>query len=359
MKLNSKRSAVAEWLVIAAVLFMKTALTQPLYEQLLWLSGSYYISKAVLAAAVAAAVVAVALTLMLKNADSFGSWAKVLIILIVAEPMLLSGTVSLFHAVAVLITVIWVAVCLKVENRIIAAAVSVVATAAMSFIMPCSVFSLIPLGILVLLITTKNDTLSVIFTLIGSAASVAASVIGVQFSEAELRTHFGLNGIFEQYGGNESHPLSFEGLNAVMNFEQASKAAFASLPVVIFAACIVYGLIRYSDAQEMKKTGRKPAAIKKIIPVALIVLPYVISAFGSIICNGNGALTVFNFAPLVIILALAKAGNRAVIDSLEKVSAFAKAHPVISVIAIVWVASYTMAFADNGKIFTYATQFFQ
>ena len=68
MKLNSKRSAVAEWLVIAAVLFMKTALTQPLYEQLLWLSGSYYISKAVLAAAVAAAVVAVALTLMLKNA---------------------------------------------------------------------------------------------------------------------------------------------------------------------------------------------------------------------------------------------------------------------------------------------------
>ena len=51
MKLNSKRSSVAEWLIIAAVLLMKTMLAQPLYEQIFWLTDSYYISKAVVMAA--------------------------------------------------------------------------------------------------------------------------------------------------------------------------------------------------------------------------------------------------------------------------------------------------------------------
>lgn len=361
MKLNSKRSAVAEWLVITAVLFMKTVLTQPFYEQLFWLSGSYYISKSVALAAVAAGVFAVAFSLMLKVAGNLGEWSKVLVVLLVAEPMFVSNAVSVFHVLAVLITVIWVLVCIRFENRIIAAAVSVASAAAISFIMPCSVFSLVVLGILVLVITTKSDTLSVAATLIGTAASVAATVICVQLSDIELRIHFKINGIFGEYGGTECHPLTFDrwkgdfGLASLL--DSFGRVTFASLPIVIFAVFVVYAVIRNNGGGE-KKSGKKAEAFKKGITAALIVAPYVLSAIGSTLCAGIGSLSAFNFAPLAVILALASAGNRYIIDALNKVSSFAKAHPVMSAVAVIWVASYTMAFSGNGKIFTYATQFF-
>lgn len=362
MKLNLKHSAVAEWLIIAAVLFAKTALTQPLYEQLFWLSGSYYISKATLMAAIAAAILAVVFTFMLKSTGKLGDWTKIITVLIVAEPMLISNSVSLFNVLSVLLAVIWVTVCIKVENRIVAAAVSVVATAAMSFLMPCSVFSLIPLGILVLLITTKSDTFSVVFSAVGSIVSVIAAVVNVQLSDEQVRAHLGLYQVFGEYGGNECHPLSLvrltENTGIIDLSTQFSRVLFASYPVVIFAACIVYGIIRYDGAEEIKKAGRKAPVYKKIITVALIIVPYVLSAIGSTLCSGIGALAAFNFAPLAIILALASAGNKAVISSLEKVSGFAKAHPVVSVISIVWIASYTMAFASSAEIFSFATQFF-
>lgn len=362
MKLNSKRSAVAEWLVVAAVLFMKTVLTQPLYDQLFWLSGSYYISKNVLLAAGAAIALAVAVSLMLKSAGKTGDWAKILVVLIVAEPMLISNSVSVFNVIAVLVTVIWVTVCIRVKNRIVAAAVSVAATAVIAFVMPCSVFSLAALGILVLVITTKGDTLSVVATLIGSVVSVIAAVINVQLSDTEIRAHYKLYQTFETLGGSECHPLVFDrwtadiGLSTLL--EQFTKVAFASLPVIIFAACTVYGVIIFKD-EEAKKSSAKAEKFKKAVTVALIVAPYVLSAIGSTLCTGVGALAAFNFAPLTVILALASAGNKYVIEALSKVSGFAKAHPVISVVAVVWLASYTMAFTSGKNMFIYATQFFQ
>lgn len=360
MKLNSKRYDMVEWLVITAVLFIKTVLTQPLYEQLFWLSGSYYISKSVALAAVAAAVLAVAFSLMIKGAGKLGDWSKIFAVLFVAEPMLISNSVSLLHVVAVLITVIWVAVCIKVSNRIIAAAVSVVSAAVISFVMPCSVFSLVALGILVLIITTKGDTLSVIATFIGSVVSVIAAVVCVQLSDAELRAYFKINQFFAEYGGAENHPLAFDrwqsDFNLMYLLESFGKVAFVSLPVVIFAVFIVYSVIRYNGGENKK--DKKSELFKKGITVALVVAPYVLSAIGSTLCTGIGALVAFNFAPLAVILALASAGNRYVIDALEKVGVSAKAHPVVSVIAVVWLASYTMAFSAGGKIFTFATQFF-
>lgn len=358
MKLNSKRSSVAEWLIIAAVLFMKTVLSQPLYEQIFWLTESYYISKAVVFAAGAAILLALMLSLLIKNSLELGDEAKVLAVLLVAEPMLISGTVSVFHVLAVLITVIWVAVCIKIQNRIIAAAVSVVSAAAISFIMPCSVLSLVALGIVVLLITTKGDTLSVAATLIGSVLSVIATVINVQISDNDVRIHYKLYQTFNEYGGSECHPLSFERWKAEIELstllEQFGKVAFASFPVIVFAACVVYGVIHYSG----EKKADKAEKFKKGVTAALIVLPYVLSAIGSTVCTGIGALTAFNFAPLAVILAFASAGNKYVKDALNKVSVFAKAHPVASVVAIVWIASYTMAFTSGRHIFTYATQFF-
>lgn len=362
MKLNSKRSAAVEWLITAAVLFMKTVLTQPFYDQLFWLSGSYYISKTVVLAAGAAIVLVLAVSFMLKSAGKLGEWAKILAVLIVAEPMLISNSVSVFHVLAVLTAVIWVTVCITVSNRIIAAAVSVASAAIISFVMPCSVFSLVALGILVLIITTKGDTLSVIATLIGSAVSVVATVINVQLSDAEIRAHYKLYQMFETYGGNECHPLVFDRWAADIKLstllEQFTKVAFASFPVIIFAACIVYGVIIFKD-EGVKKSSEKAEKFKKIVTVAFIVVPYVLSAIGSTLCTGVGALVAFNFAPLAVILALASVGNKYVLEALSKVSDFAKAHPVMSVVAIVWLASYTMAFASGKHMFTYATQFFQ
>lgn len=358
MRLNSKRSSAADWLIVAAVLLMKTVLSQPLYEQLFWLTDSYYISKAVVFAAGMSILLAAMLFLTVKTADKLGDEAKVLAVLLVAEPMLISNTVSVFHVLAVLITVTWVTVCIKVKNRIVAAAVSVAASAVISFIMPCSVFSLAVLGIIVLLITTKGDTLSVTATLIGAVLSVISAVINVQLSDNEIRTHFKLHQIFSEYGGAECHPLSFdrwaENTGIIDLSAKFSKVAFASFPVVIFAACIVYGVIRYSGE---KKAG-KSEKFKKGVTAALIVLPYVLSAVGSTLCTGIGALSAFNFAPLAIILAFASAGNKYVVDALKRVSVFAKAHPVVSIVAIVWIASYTMAFTSGRHIFTHATQFF-
>ncbi len=358
MRLNSKRSSAADWLIVAAVLLMKTVLSQPLYEQIFWLTDSYYISKTVVFAAGAAILLALMLSLLIKNSLKLGDEAKVLAVLLVAEPMLISSTVSVFHVLAVLITVTWVTVCIKVQNRIVAAAVSVAASAAISFIMPCSVFSLAALGIIVLLITTKGDTLSVTATLIGAVVSVIAAVINVQLSDNEIRTHFKLHQLFGEYGGSECHPLSFDRWTAEVELsallEQFGKVAFASFPVVVFAACIVYGIIRYSG----EKKADKAEKFKKGVTAALIVLPYVLSAVGSTLCTGIGALSAFNFAPLAIILAFASAGNKYVVDALKRVSVFAKAHPVVSVVAIVWIASYTMAFTSGRHIFTHATQFF-
>ena len=358
MKLNSKRSSVAEWLIIAAVLLMKTMLAQPLYEQIFWLTDSYYISKAVVMAAGAAILLALMLSLLIKNSLKFGDESKVLAVLLVAEPMIISNTVSVFHVLAVLVTVIWVTVCIKVPNRIVVAAVSVVSAALISYIMPCSVFSLAALGIIVLIITTKGDTLSVTATLIGSVISVIATIINVQLSESELRDHFGLYQAFNEYGGSECHPLSFGRWGGEQSFstllEQFGKVAFASFPIIVFAACIVYGVIRYSGE---KKAG-KAEKFKKGITAALIVLPYVLSAVGSTLCTGIGALSALNFAPLAIILAFVSAGNKYVVDALKRVSVFAKAHPVVSVVAIVWIASYTMAFTSGRQIFVYATQYF-
>lgn len=358
MKLNSKRSSVVEWLIIAAVLLMKTVLAQPLYEQLFWLTDSYYISKAVVMAAGSAIVLAVMLSFIIKNALKLGDATKVLAVLLVAEPMLISTTVSVFHVLAVLVTVIWVAVCIKIPNRIIAATVSVASAAVISFIMPCSVFSLVVLGIIVLIITTKSDTLSVTATLIGSVVSVIAAVVNVQLSDTEIRTYFKLYQAFNEFGGNECHPLSFDRWKAEFELstmlEQFGRVAFASFPVIVFAACVVYGVIRYNG----EKKADKAEKFKKGITAALIIVPYVLSAIGSTLCTGIGALGAFNFAPLAVVLAFASAGNKYVVDALEKVNNFAKAHPVVSVIAIVWIASYTMAFTSGRHIFAYSTQFF-
>ena len=65
----------------------------------------------------------------------------------------------------------------------------------------------------------------------------------------------------------------------------------------------------------------------------------------------------FNAVPVAVILALAVKGNKAVLYALDKLNGFVKAHPIVTVISIVWMAVNTTAFVLDMGIFVYTTQF--
>ena len=351
MKTNLKQSTRIELIVMAAVLFFKSLLVQPFYKKLFGFAESADFIKSEILLAAGAVVLSVLVSFMLvKTASDKGEGAKVLMILALAEPMLISTLSSVFHVLA---TVVAVTVCIKTENRILPAILTVAASALISFIMPCSVFSFVLLVILVLIITTPKDTVSTVISLAGAALSVAATVVCVQLSDAELRVYFKLYNIFDEFGGSECHALSFDRLKYVTFDNVASSlksAVFTSIPVIAFMIYIAVKVILF-------KGKKNESVLAKVLTVAAVFVPYAAAVFSSTICTGNGWLTGLNFVPLAIVIAFAAKGNRYVLSALDDADGFVKAHPVVSAIAIIWLASYTAAFASDGKVYSLVTQF--
>lgn len=354
MKTNLKQSTRIELIVMAAVLFFKSLLVQPFYKKLFGFAESADFIKSEILLAAGAVVLSVLVSFMLvKTASDKGEGAKVLMILALAEPMLISTLSSVFHVLATVVAVICVTVCIKTENRILPAILTVAASALISFIMPCSVFSFVLLVILVLIITTPKDTVSTVISLAGAALSVAATVVCVQLSDAELRVYFKLYNIFDEFGGSECHALSFDRLKYVTFDNVASSlksAVFTSIPVIAFMIYIAVKVILF-------KGKKNESVLAKVLTVAAVFVPYAAAVFSSTICTGNGWLTGLNFVPLAIVIAFAAKGNRYVLSALDDADGFVKAHPVVSAIAIIWLASYTAAFASDGKVYSLVTQF--
>lgn len=354
MKTNLKQSTRIELIVMAAVLFLKSLLVQPFYKKLFGFAESVDFTRAEIMAAAGAAVLSVLVSFMLvKAASCIGGNAQVLMILAVAEPLLIATLGSALHVAAAVIAIICVTVCIIAKNRIIPAVLTVAASAVISFIMPCSVFSFVLLIILVLLITAPEDAVSRLVSLAGAALSVAATVICVQLSDVELRVYFKLYGMFDEFGGKECHTLSFgrlEYLTPESFIVSLKSAALASLPVIAFMIYLIVKVIR-------GKAEKKNGVFTKIFTVAAIMLPYAAATFAGAICTGNGWLTGFNLVPLMLVIAFAAKGNKYVLGALEDVCGFAKAHPIVSAVAIIWLASYSAAFAEDNKVYLLVTQF--
>lgn len=362
MSIKTNGSKKIEWLAITAVMLVKSLLTLPFYNKLFGFSDSELITQTDILVAAGTLILAALFSFLLVKAENgVGEGARVLMILAAAEPLFISTLSSVFHVLTAVITVVWVFVCLNIKNRIVAATVSVAAAAIISFVMPCSVFTLVLLGIIVLLISTPNDVVSRIIAVIGAAVSVVATVINVQLSDNELRMHFKLNKMFGTYGGTECHEMSFVKLERMSSFESLfelfNKVAFASLPVIAFVAYVAVTVLKHKEESSKKKTSGKTVTFEKALIVGVMIIPYAFSAFATAICLGTGSATGFNFVPLVIILALAVKGNKYVLDALDRVYAFAKAHPVAAILAVVWIASYSMAFVESNRIFGFAMQF--
>lgn len=352
MKINLKQSTKIELIVMATVLFFKSLLVQPLYKKLFGFADTVAFGVNEILLAAGAIVLSVMVPLLLvKNAPKIGDGAKVLMILAVAEPMLITTLDSVFHALATVIAIICVAVCIEIENRILPVILTVATSAIIAFIMPCSVFSLVLLVVLVLLITTPKDIASRIISLAGAAVSVAATILCVQLSDAELRIYFKLNETFARFGGNECHDLSFEKLSIF-----SLSGFFNGLKGVVVASLPVIAVMIYIAVKVIGFKGEK-SKLAKITAVSAIVLPYAAMIFASIICTGKGYMTGFNIIPLMVVVALASKGNKPVLKALGGICDFAKAHPIAAVIVIVWLASYSTAFASENKVFSLVTQF--
>ena len=178
------------------------------------------------------------------------------------------------------------------------------------------------------------------------------SNICVQLSDAELRIYFKLYEVFDKFGGNECHSLVFYNLETLTSerfFSTMKSVVTASLPVIIVMIYIVVKVIGYK--------GKEKAVFAKGLTLAAIILPYAALLFESVICMGNGFMTGFNLIPIMIVIAFASKGNKYVVKALDDIYAFAKAHPIVAVVAIIWLASYSAAFASDNKVFSLVTQF--
>ena len=124
MKIKSENTAKRELVVISLLLILKTVFTQPLYSNLLGI-GSGGLGAMEITSAVGALVLSVIFSFVLiKTAKGIGEGATPLLLLAIAEPLFITTVSSLLHALAAIITVIWVAVCLTSKNKIVSAAVS-------------------------------------------------------------------------------------------------------------------------------------------------------------------------------------------------------------------------------------------
>ena len=359
MKIKSENTAKRELVVISLLLILKTVFTQPLYSNLLGI-GSGGLGAAEITSAVGALVLSVVFSFVLiKTAKEIGEGATPVVLLAIAEPLFVTTVSSLLHALAAIITVIWVAVCLMSKNKIVSAVVSVASAALISFIMPSAIFSFVVLGIIVLLISQWNESKGV--GIISAAASAAVSAVLVAVVDLNARMDMRLSGVFYNFGGSECNPISVLELSHAQDvkdvFSYLGDAVLASIPViatVIFVAVAAFG---YNPERADKKKSAGAQKAEKVMTVIAIAVPYIFSIAASIICMGISGVMGFNAVPVVIILALAVKGNKGVLYALDKLNAFVKTHPILTVIALIWMAVNTTAFVLDTGLFVYTTQF--
>ncbi len=360
MKAKSENTAKSAMIFVSLLMIIKTLFTQPIYNKLPFLgySGAYSVSE--ILSAVGALILSVLFSVILvKAVNDIGENATPVMLLAVAEPLFITTVSSLFHAAAAMITVAWIAFCLTSKNKVASAAVSVVAAAIISFIMPNAIFSYVLLGVIVMLVSVWSD--SKVIGIVSAAVSAAASVALTVLIDVEARMNMKISGVFYSFGGNECNPLSFENLfyNQKLGtlFSRLGEATVASLPVIAAVIFVAVETFRYKpDYTDNKKTS-DTLKTEKILTVVSIAVPYAVAVVASLVCTGVSGIMGFNVVPVVIILAFAFKGNKAVAYSLDKLGAFAKAHPVVAVVALVWLAANTTEFAMETKLFDYTTQF--
>lgn len=352
MKENSIISKKNEWIIPAAVMFIKALFVLPIFENIYSvIIGSMRITDILggVAVAVCVLIFSVLYSLVLsKTAGKAGEIPALFLVFAVADPLITVTVSNLFHAFALVLTIIWITVSLKVKNRIVVTAVSVASAAVISFIMPCAVLTFVLAGILVAVISDSGNLLSKAVT---AATSVASAVIFTVISSGKLRFEPEFLKIFNKFGGTESHALSAGRLEYGFSlsdiFAQFDSVAFACLPFVAFA---VYVAVKVAADKESSVIG------KTMTPVA-VILPFAGSVAASAICYGTGCVTGFIFVPLTVIFALTVSGNKAVVKAVGDVCAFAKKHPAVALAAIVWIACHTMSFVSPNKVFGFAAYF--
>lgn len=360
MKIKSNGSNKTELIIMAAVMLAKALFALPVYENITSQAAGADALLSTIAVAAGILLFSVLYSLLLiKLAGNIGEGGQVLLVLAVAEPMLIVTMQSVFQVLAAIITVIWIAVVIKDKTRIAAAVVSVAASAIISFIMPCGIFSFVLLGIIVLAATASGGAVQRIISYAGAALSAAAAYYAAKLSSGELRFEPEIIKLFNRFGGTESHALSLDrielGYTASTLTETVRQAAFASLPVIAIVIYIIIKTVTYKPDYAEKK--EKSGILEKIKTVAVMVIPYAFIAFASAICMGKGSVSAFNFVPIVIVAALASTGNRYVKKALGDAFAFAKSCPVVAFIIIIWLASYSFAIINPNIIFRSASTF--
>lgn len=359
MKTKSENTAKRELIVISLLLILKTVFTQPLYNSMPVISPVGFGISEILSA-VAALILSVLFSVFLiKTAKSVGENATPLVLIAVAEPLFVTTVSSLFHALAAIIAVVWVAVCLTSKNKIVSAAVSVVSAALISFVMPSAIFSFVVLGIIVLLISQWNESKAV--GIISAAASAAISAALVAVVDLNARLDMKLSGIFYNFGGNECNPLSFIKLSHVQNakdvFSYLGDAIFASIPVIAAVVFVVVAVFGNKPDHTDRKKSADTQKTEKVLTVIAVVVPYLFSIAASIINTGISGVMGFNVVPVVVILALAVKGNKYILYAIDKLNAFVKEHPLPTAALIAWLAVNTITFVSNTSIHVWVTQF--
>ncbi len=352
MKENSIISKKNEWIIPAAVMFIKALFVLPLFENIYSvIIGSMKITDILGVAAVAVCILIFSVLyslLLTKTAGKAGEISVLFIVFAVADPLLTVTVRNPLHALALIITLAWIIVSIRVENRIVVTAVSVISAAVISFIMPCSALTFVVAGILVAVISDSGKMLSKAVT---GAASVASAVLFAALSSGKLRLEPDFMKIISRFGGTESHALSAGRLEYGFSlsdiFAQFGSVVFACLPFVAFA---VYVAVKIA-------TEKESTVAAKIMTVAAVILPFAGSFAASAICYGTGCVTGFIFAPLTVIFALTVSGNKAVVKAVGDVCGFAQKHPAVALAAIVWIGCHTMSFVSSNKVFGFAAYF--
>lgn len=353
MKENSIVSKKNEWIIPAAVMFIKALFVLPLFENIYSvIIGNMKVTDILGGAfvAVCTLIFSVLYSLLLtKTVGKAGEIPALFIVFAVADPLVTVTVRNPFHALALVITLVWIIVSIKVKNRIAVAIVSVVSAAVISFIMPCAALTFVVAGILVAVISDSGNMLSKAVT--GAASAASASLFVAVLSSGNLRLEPEFMKIINRFGGTESHALSAGRLEYAFSmrdiFAQFSSVFAACLPFVAFA---VYVAVKAA-------TDKESSVAARIMTASAVILPFVGSAAASAICFGTGCVTGFMLAPLAVIFALTVSGNKAVVGAVGDVCGFAKKHPAVALAAIVWIGCHTMSFVSPNKVFGFAAYF--
>lgn len=352
MKENSIVSKKNEWLIPAAVMFIKALFVLPLFENIYSvIIGNMKVTDILGGAFVAVCMLIFSVLyslLLTKTVGKAGEIPALFIVFAVADPLVTVTVRNPFHALALVITLVWIIVSIKVKNRIAVAIVSVISAAVISFIMPCAALTFAVAGILVAVISDSGRMLSKAVT--GAASAASASVFAA-LSSGKLRLEPEFMKIISRFGGTESHALSAGRLEYDFSvrdiFAQFSSVFIACLPFVAFAVYVAVKAV----------TDKESSVAARIMTASAVILPFVGSAAASAICFGTGCVTGFMLAPLAVIFALTVSGNKAVVGAVRDVCGFAKKHPAVALAAIVWIGCHTMSFVSPNKVFGFAAYF--